>query len=80
MKRLTHIRSNGIRYGHWSPNKKEELVERLAQYEDIGLTPNQIGAILDACVSPVQKKTVLERMETYRPKEWEEDQRWEEEH
>ena len=77
MRRLTHIRVNGIKRGYWTASKKEELASRLAQYEDIGLTPNQIKALLDACVSPAQKKGVLERMKTYRPKDWEEDQRWE---
>lgn len=80
MKRLTHMRVNGIKRGYWSPATKEELIERLAQYEDFGLTPNQIGAILAACVSPAKKKEVLERMKTYRPNAWEEDRRWEEEH
>ena len=66
MKRLTHIRVNGMKSGFWSPNKKEELIDRLAQYEDIGLEPEEIGALLDACVTPRQKKEVLERM---RPEE-----------
>lgn len=35
MKRLTHLRTNGIKIGYWSPNKKEELVQRLAEYEDL---------------------------------------------
>ena len=34
MNRLTHERSNGIKTGYWSPSKKEELVQRLAAYED----------------------------------------------
>ena len=34
MSRLTHQRNNGIKEGYWSPNKKEELVERLAKFED----------------------------------------------
>ena len=39
MSRLTHKRNNGIKEGYWSPNKKEELVQRLAEYEDTGLDP-----------------------------------------
>ena len=35
MERLTHKRENGIKRGYWSPNKKQELVDRLAMYEDI---------------------------------------------
>lgn len=30
MERLTHKRENGIKRGYWSPNKKQELVDRLA--------------------------------------------------
>ncbi|HJB19834.1 MAG TPA: zinc ribbon domain-containing protein [Candidatus Bariatricus faecipullorum] len=42
MERLTHYRMNGIKEGYWSPNKKQELVDRLAQYEDAGLNPEEI--------------------------------------
>lgn len=45
MQRLTHARSNGIKTGYWSPNKKEELVCRLAEYEDTGLTPQEIYSL-----------------------------------
>lgn len=42
MTRLTHERVNGIKTGYWSPAKKEELVQRLAAYEDTGLEPEEI--------------------------------------
>lgn len=42
MERSTHPRNNGIKTGYWSPNKKDELIERLAEYEDTGLTPQEI--------------------------------------
>jgi hypothetical protein len=42
MERLTHKRANGIKEGYWSPNKKQELVDTLAAYENTGLTPEQI--------------------------------------
>lgn len=42
MERLTHKRNNGIKDGYWSPNKKDELVARLAQYENTGLTPEDL--------------------------------------
>ena len=42
MERLTHPRNSGIKTGYWSPNKKDELIERLAAYEDTGLTPEEI--------------------------------------
>ncbi len=53
MERLTHPRNSGIKTGYWSPNKKDELVERLAAYEDTDLTPQEIyslktGTILKA--------------------------------
>lgn len=42
MERMTNKRVNGIKTGYWSPSKKEELVQRLARYEDTGLTPEQV--------------------------------------
>ena len=42
MERLTHSRSGGIKTGYWIPETKETLVQRLAQYEDTGYTPEQI--------------------------------------
>ena len=42
MERLTHERTNGIKAGYWSPNKKQELVDTLAAYENTELTPEQI--------------------------------------
>lgn len=45
MERLTHKRSNGIKSGYWSPAKKEELVQRLAAYEDTGITSDQLKII-----------------------------------
>lgn len=37
MKRLTQKRANGIKTGYWSASKKDDLVARLAEYEDTGL-------------------------------------------
>lgn len=45
MERLTHERANGIKSGYWSPSKKQDLIDRLAEYEDTGLTPDQIREI-----------------------------------
>ena len=42
MKRLAHVRCNGIKTGYWSSEKKEDLVNALAAYENIGLTPEEI--------------------------------------
>lgn len=43
MKRMTSERVNGIKRGYWSIAKKEELVQRLADYENTGLTPEEIA-------------------------------------
>lgn len=45
--RMTHRRASGIKTGYWSPNKKEELVQRLAAYEDTGLEPQEIQVLAD---------------------------------
>lgn len=50
--RMTHRRDSGIKTGYWSPNKKEELVQRLAAYEDTGLEPQEIQALAAASDSP----------------------------
>ena len=45
MERLTHPRNSGIKTGYWSPSRKDELIERLAAYEDTGLTPEEMTEI-----------------------------------
>lgn len=47
MERLTAQRCNGIKSGYWSTAKKDDLVQRLGQYEDTGLTPEEIKALED---------------------------------
>lgn len=47
MDRLTHERSNGIKTGYWSPNKKDELVQALAAYENTGLAADEIKGLVD---------------------------------
>ena len=42
MNRLTQKRVNGIKTGYWSASKKDELVARLAEYEDTGLEPEEV--------------------------------------
>lgn len=42
MKRLTHKLANGLSTGYWSGRSKADLVERLAEYENTGLTPEEI--------------------------------------
>lgn len=41
-KRLTHVRSNGIKNGYWTSLKKDEVVQRLGEYEDTNLSPEEI--------------------------------------
>ena len=51
MERLTAQRCSGIKSGYWSTAKKDELVQRLGQYEeyeDTGLTPEEIRRMKDA--------------------------------
>ena len=47
MERLTVLRCSGIKSGYWSTAKKDELVQRLGQYEDTGLTPEEIRELLE---------------------------------
>lgn len=42
MERMTHERVNGIKTGYWSAASKEEVVQRLAAYENTGLEPKEI--------------------------------------
>ena len=51
MERLTALRCSGIKSGYWSTAKKDELMQRLGQYEeyeDTGLTPEEIRRMKDA--------------------------------
>lgn len=40
--RLTHERCNGIKSGYWSPAKKQELVDKLAEFENLKKLPEAI--------------------------------------
>lgn len=46
MKRLTERRGPNPDLGYYSPHKREELVARLASYEDIGFEPEELCALL----------------------------------
>ena len=59
MKRLTQKRVNGIKTGYWSASKKDELVARLAEYEETGLEPEEV---LQLKKNTVQWIPVAERM------------------
>lgn len=45
MERMTSLRVNGIKTGYWSAENKETLVQRLAAYENTGLTPEEIADV-----------------------------------
>lgn len=59
MNRLTQKRVNGIKTGYWSTSKKDDLVARLAEYEDTGLEPAEV---LQLKKNTVQWIPVAERM------------------
>lgn len=63
MKRLTHARLRGIKTGHWSPAKREELLEALANYEDTGLTPQDIYSLKARTAFQILKYVPCERCE-----------------
>ena len=43
MVRMTYNANNGnTRAPHWSPHKRQAILEMLAAYEDTGLTPGEI--------------------------------------
>ena len=55
MERLTHPRNSGIKTGHWSPNRKDELIERLAAYENTGLTPQDVISLKAGTILQILK-------------------------
>lgn len=61
MERLTAQRCSGVKSGYWSTAKKDELVQRLGQYEDTGLTPEEIKALKDF------KNSKDDRCQTFSP-------------
>ena len=59
MNRLTQKRVSGIKTGYWSTSKKDDLVARLAEYEDTGLEPAEV---LQLKKNTVQWIPVAERL------------------
>ena len=57
MERMTHERCNGIKTGYWSAATKEELVQRLALYENTGLEPWEIGPAIEKAAKAAETKT-----------------------
>ena len=62
MHRLTHKIVNGIDTGYWSPAKEDELVERLAQYENLGYDPEDLKLLIDATCA----ESIIETMKNRR--------------
>ena len=63
MKRMTHERANGIKTGYWSPATKEELVQRLAAYENTGLEPWEIGRAIEKAAKDAESATAAKMAE-----------------
>ena len=64
MERLTHERVSGIKTGYWSSSKKQDLVDRLSEYEDTGLTPEQIRQIDDLYAEKCREVAELRERDT----------------
>lgn len=47
MERLTHIRLDGLKTNYSSPSNKQDLIDRLAAYEDSGLMPEDVKTLAD---------------------------------
>ena len=63
MERMTHKRVNGIKTGYWSPATKEELVQRLAEYENTGLEPWEIGPAIEKAAKDAESATATKMAE-----------------
>ena len=57
MKRLTHIRLDGLKTNYSSPSNKQDLIDRLAAYEDIGLMPDDVKRMVEAAKRKKDEKT-----------------------
>ena len=62
MGRLTHERVNGIKTGYWSAANKEDLTQRLAQFEDIVTDPEVLWEIWKHDITPNMVKRAKEEV------------------
>lgn len=69
MYRRTHASNNGIKQGYWSPEKKEDLVQALAAYEETGLRPAQIMELDKAYLEKCQEVNELRKLVEWIPAE-----------
>ena len=60
-KRLTAVRVNGIKSGYWTSAKKEELVQRLGKFEDIGYEPEVLQVVARQFERMMQEKRKKEK-------------------
>lgn len=63
MERITHKRVNGIKTGYWSPATKEDLVQRLAEYENTGLEPWEIVPAIEKAAKDAESATAKKMAE-----------------
>lgn len=70
MERLTSKRVNGIKSGYWSAAKKDELIARLAEYEDTGKTPEEIRGFEETARKMVERTISLHRELKQSKDEW----------
>lgn len=51
MGRLTHKRVGGMKYGYWTECKKDDITQRLGEYKDTELSPEEIMALKNQSTS-----------------------------
>lgn len=60
--RLTHSRMSGIFGGYWTAASKTELLNRLAEYENTGLAPDQVRALANNTYLERQRSELADRL------------------
>ena len=64
--RLTHECGSGIRLGYWTNHKKDELVERLAAYEDLMLSPYEVKYLVAMLHADYTAPEIAAQADTFR--------------
>ena len=57
--RLTHPRMNGLFGGYWTAASKTELLNRLAEYENTGLAPDQVRVLANNAYLERQRSELI---------------------
>ena len=60
--RLTHSRMSGIFGGYWTSASKTELLNRLAEYENTGLAPDQVRVLANNTYLDQQRSALADRL------------------